>query len=118
MFFVKDEPVTILIHLSREKLAPKLIPNEAVETEADYRQRLRIPYVEVWYPEPIPLSAIQSFILVFPSKPVRYLIFRANEEGLAELDRILGEIEALIAAGLIKVLSTRDRFIARLRQSY
>lgn len=116
-FFVKEKPVTVLINLFRETLASKIIPNEAVEAEPNYQERMRIPYVEVWYPEPISLSAVQSCVLVFPSKPVRYLKLKANEDGFREIDRILNEIEALIATGIIKILSARDRFMARIRQS-
>lgn len=115
-FLVKEKPVAVLIHRSRENLVPELIPNDAVETEVNYWERLRIPYVEVWYPKPIPLSAVQSYIVVFPSKPVRYLRLKATNDGLTELDRVLEEIESLISAGVIKVLSARDRFLAQGRQ--
>jgi hypothetical protein len=55
-FFVQRKPSLVLIELDRQKLAPKLVPNERAWKEVGYGKPVWMPYVEVWYPNLIPFS--------------------------------------------------------------
>jgi hypothetical protein len=62
----KKEPVSISILLSRKMLASKLISYK--KAWADIRSKKiwvqPIPYVEAYYPEPIPCDAITGYLLI------------------------------------------------------
>lgn len=63
--FFDCEPVTIVLKLNREKLGDKLIRNSAAPNDSskpDYKGF--IPFVECWYPEPIPISALDNYITI------------------------------------------------------
>lgn len=72
-FWADFKPVTIVIELNQQKLQAKLVPNsvaQAKKMEEKWpvdrdKAWSYIPYVEAWYPEPIPVSAISSYMLVF-----------------------------------------------------
>jgi hypothetical protein len=74
-FFFWDDlkPVTIVIELNQQELQAKLVPNSVAQAKKMEEKSpvdrdkawSYIPYVEAWYPEPIPVSAISSYILVF-----------------------------------------------------
>ncbi len=55
-FFTLYKP-TIALRLDRRQLFDKLIANDAARG-SEGRGKQWIPVVEVWYPEPIPVSAI------------------------------------------------------------
>jgi hypothetical protein len=49
-----------------------------------------MPHVEVWYPEPIPVSAIQKCTLVVPSNPIQCIDIDSMDKRLKEVDELLG----------------------------
>jgi hypothetical protein len=57
--FVQFDPFTVVFMLDRAALQERLIPQSQQDPSL-----LFIPHVEVWYPEPIPLSAVQGVLLV------------------------------------------------------
>ena len=63
-FFTDQKPVTVILKLNRKELAEKLIPNSAGPKGLEPGNQF-IPYVEAWYPEPIPVSSIESLIISF-----------------------------------------------------
>jgi hypothetical protein len=89
-FFTDQQPATILLRLSRGYLCEKLIPNSAPSSNCADKKTFHVPFVEVWYPEPIPVSAIESYLLVvrdFSTNPigVRFEEFAAaDKEKLVE----------------------------------
>lgn len=78
IFFQQYEPITITLELNRSQLA-EIIPNEYYDTEG-HKGMTRIPYVEAWYPIPIPISKIENIIVVFTNRdPVDFSIISAKE---------------------------------------
>ncbi len=63
-FFFDQKPITIVLRLSKEELLDKLIPNSAAKLDNPEKKGY-IPYVEAWYPEPIPFNAILGLIISF-----------------------------------------------------
>lgn len=57
-----------LLSLDREMLAPKLIPSEVARDQVRRgeigRDKLKVPFIEVWYPEPIPCSWIKEYFTI------------------------------------------------------
>lgn len=51
---------SVLLRLDRRRLRPKIIPNCEGWPPKDGRAYLSIPYIEVWYPREIPITAITS----------------------------------------------------------
>lgn len=62
-FFYKLKPVTIILKLNRAQLAEKLIPNSARPKPGEKGYKLSLPLIETWYPDEIPVSAINSYIV-------------------------------------------------------
>jgi len=62
-FFVDQEPATVILKLDRTQIEDKLIPNHVRPKPGSPDYKIAIPFVEVWYPRPIPVSAIQSRII-------------------------------------------------------
>ncbi len=62
-FFFDQEPITIVLRLSKEYLVDKLIPNDSAPKLGNPEYKGYIPYVEAWYPEPIPFEAIGGLII-------------------------------------------------------
>lgn len=68
-FFFDHKPVTIVLKLNRQKLIDKLIPNSAAHARlSDHTYKGYIPFIECCYPEPIPVSFIDSYILIWTNK--------------------------------------------------
>ncbi len=93
-FFYNLKPVTITLKLNREQLAEKLIPNSARPKPGEKGFREALPYVlalpliEVWYPDDIPTSAIDSYIVTCGNRDeIAFCQFASGEVG--ELERIL-----------------------------
>lgn len=64
-FFFDRQPVTIVILLERKFLAPKLISNEkAVQDTKGTHNPIFLPFVEVFYPEPIPCDAVTGYLII------------------------------------------------------
>jgi hypothetical protein len=81
-FFFDCSPITIVLRLDRDMLDERLIPNSAAPKGAFF-----IPYVDVWYPEPIPVAAIKNYIIVFPSDtngPTYYMVFDSGQKSTFE----------------------------------
>lgn len=94
-FFFDHQPVTIVLKLSREKLARKLIPNSAAHASIyDPNYKGYIPFVECWFPEPIPSSFIDSYILIRPnSKKDKHKAQEFPKAKIASLNKKLQPIE-------------------------
>lgn len=69
------QPVTIVLKLNRQALAGKLIPNSARPKLDEVGYVPAIAYVEVWYPEAIPVSAIDGFIITWWDSEAHKLLF-------------------------------------------
>lgn len=88
-FFFDRKPVTIVLCLNRNVLSKKLIPNTAAPKLGNKDYKGRIPYVEAWYPEPIPFSVIDRFMLV----EIRV----EREVSVTEFDKVeVSELEELL----------------------
>jgi hypothetical protein len=92
-FFVDFTPATILLKLDRRKLKEKLIPNEAAPKPGSKDYRVFIPYVEVWYPEPIPLSVIQNYIVVLSRWPNELTFEVFDNDRVTEFKDAVSKIE-------------------------
>lgn len=87
-FFVDFQPATIVLQLTRHGLQDKLIPNS--EGEGFY-----IPFVEVWYPEKIPISSINSYLVVQLPPPFEKVVFRQFGTNEVEaMTEVLNYLEA------------------------
>lgn len=64
-FFFDHKPITIVILLDRNTLTPKLITNEeAIEITNGTFDPIFIPYVEAFYPSPIPCQAFTGYLII------------------------------------------------------
>ena len=64
-FFFDHKPVTIVILLDRKFLQDILITNEkAVQITKGTFDPIFIPYVEVFYPQPLPCSAFTGYLII------------------------------------------------------
>jgi hypothetical protein len=91
-FFTKREP-TIVLRLNRQKLADKLIPNSKRPRLGKTGYKGSIPFIEVWYPEAIPVSAIDSYVVI-QRKSERYLGAQEfPKERIREFDELTVSIE-------------------------
>lgn len=86
-FFFDGKPITIVFRLNRDYLSQKLIPNSSGSKWGEPNHRSYIPYVEAWYPEPIPFNVIDDFIIVvyrgLDTAPL-FLEFTNNEISIFE----------------------------------
>jgi len=64
-FFYDQKPVTIVLKINIEKTQDKIINYHTVPKSKDFYKFNYIPYVESWYPEPIPFDFIDSFRMSF-----------------------------------------------------
>lgn len=107
-FFSAHWPVGLLLKLDRERLQPLLIPNEAAEVEIgnDFGW---MPFIEVWYPETIPLEAINGLgiILSHQSGPKVYM-FEVGSSSV-DLGKFIWEIQRVVDNHTPKLLEDRDR---------
>lgn len=58
-FFYLFNPLTLGLWIERECLIQSLIPNSAAPGISSPRYELNVPYVEVWYGSPIPITAFK-----------------------------------------------------------
>lgn len=84
--FFCARPCRVVIHLDRRPLESKLIPNSSARAETGFGT-MWIPQVEVWYPEPIPLSAARRLILVVGGEDDRWHseFYEAAQRGQRQL---------------------------------
>lgn len=93
-FFSDHKPVTIVLRLNRQKLGKDLIPNSAAPKLSEDGYKAYIPYVEAWYPKPIPVEAIDSYIIIMRSAQTHELIgHEFSKEEVKELEETLNMIE-------------------------
>jgi len=64
-FFSDQKPFTVVVRLNREILADELIPNSAGPKSGQEDYKSYIPFIEVWYPKPVPISAIDGYMITF-----------------------------------------------------
>lgn len=105
-FFTQRKPSIVLIKLDRQKLVPRLIPNERAKQEVGYGHPIWMPYVEVWYPDPIPFSWAKKLVLITPTPSVRFETYSADEEGMKRLDCALEAAkESFVEEGDLDVIA-------------
>jgi hypothetical protein len=69
-----------------------------IESNATAKERVGygipwVPHTEVWYPEPLALSWATSCILVYPTEPIQYKVFKLNSDSYkSESDEVLATI--------------------------
>ena len=64
-FFFDHRPVTIVILLDRKTLTANLMTNEkAVEITKGAFDSIFLPYVEAFYPQPIPCQAFTGYLII------------------------------------------------------
>lgn len=91
-FFYDQKPVTIVLRLNKRLLSGKLIPNSIAKLD-NPENKGYIPYVEAWYPEAIPFSAIIGLIISFEveiDKPPFFQEFPVKE--IDEFENKINEI--------------------------
>jgi hypothetical protein len=71
-FFWHHKPFTIALELNREYLMSNLILNQIARQEVGYK-KVWIPYVEVWYPKRIPISAIDRYFVIYNHEKSAFL---------------------------------------------
>jgi hypothetical protein len=106
------EPVTLLLGIERKKLSGKLIPYP--ENKVDTTGPV-IPWVEVCYCGPIPLSAIVTYLLVCPIDYGRFKKFeKLNEQLLSDAENEFGP---LVRAERERQEAAHSEMIRRVLQS-
>ena len=93
-FFSDHKPVTIVLRLNRGWLAHKLIPNSERPKIGDPSYKASIPYVEVWYPDPIPLSVIDDYFITWDARDsdvIEWLHF--PKKNLSAFEEVLTQLE-------------------------
>jgi hypothetical protein len=92
-FFFDQKPITIILRLNRDSLS-QLIPNNSAPKRSAPDYRSYIPYVEAWYPEAIPVEAIDSFIVVMYRGPYKDPLFKEfTREEIDQFEELINEIE-------------------------
>jgi len=93
-FFFDQKPITIILCLNRGALSKKLIASSSVPKLGEPGYIFRIPYVEAWYPEPIPFGAIDGVIFTihhgFGEGP---LLFEFAKREMDLFEKIIDEIQ-------------------------
>lgn len=87
-FFCDQKPVTVVFKLNSEKLADKMKPNSIGPPHK--QSELYLPFVEAWYPDPIPFSFTDKFICSFHSTELKKKCFK--EFGISRI----AEFEAFL----------------------
>lgn len=106
-FFYDHKPVTIILGLNRHKLGDDLIPNSAAPKPGTEGYKSKIPYVEVWYPRPISISVIESYIItVFDNQSRKLLFEEFTQDQFKAFDEALNLIEE--ASGTMNNQPERD----------
>lgn len=113
VFFVCDlieKPAKVIIRLKSDIIRPKLILNEVARNEFGCK-KVWIPNVEAWYPERIPVSAIDRFIFYQPHFfrliDSRFFQFNPSPRGVAKLNNFIDAFTNFSAA-LIDALLVRS----------
>ena len=48
--------------------------------------------MEVWYPEPLPVSCVTACVLVLPTRPIESSLYGANGSELRDMERELDNL--------------------------
>lgn len=75
-FFSDHQPATVALRLNRQILGSELLPNSAAPKLGTEGYKSYIPYIEAWYPRPIPLAAVDGYILIVGGVRSRGLLFQ------------------------------------------
>src|ERR1051326_345301 len=90
-FFSDHDPVTISLRLNRQKLGSDLIPNSSAPKSGSENYRSKIPYIEAWYPKPIPISVVDSYLITALNTETDQLMFEEfSNVQLEEFEERLG----------------------------
>lgn len=83
--------IVIGVCIQRPAVCELLIPNEKVRSIELSQRGSIIPFVECWYPRPIPLRAVSSFLFMASQrgKPVDFLRLDAQSSWLPPVERHL-----------------------------
>lgn len=93
-FFSDHRPATVALRLNRQALGADLIPNSSAPKLGTEGYRSYIPRVEAWYPKPVPLSAVDGYILIDGGSRTRRLLFQEfPKEQTEDFEEMLGFIE-------------------------
>lgn len=96
-FFSDGKPVTIVLGLSRQKLADKLIPNSTRPKSSEIGYKPAIAFVEAWYPEAIPTSFIDGYIITWWNPKEHELVFHEfSKERVGEFDEFIFSLEEIL----------------------
>lgn len=82
--FFDQKPITIVLRLNKDYLTDKLIPNDSAPKLGNPEYKGYIPYIEAWYPELIPIEAIEGLIISFSQgldKPPFFQEYSIDEIG-------------------------------------
>jgi hypothetical protein len=94
MFFADQKPVTIVLKLNRHDLQDKLFPNSVAPKLGEENYKGFISFVEAWYPEAIPVSAIEGYIVTYyESFEIKFIEFSKDES--QEFDDFIAQFTSL-----------------------
>jgi hypothetical protein len=93
-FFLSHKPkrglATIVLKLNRLRLAHKLIPNSSRPKLGEPSYKPAFAYIEAWYPEAIPTSAVDSYIITWKNRKKRLFEYQEfSTENVEKLDENL-----------------------------
>lgn len=74
-FFSDHRPATVALRLNRQALGSELIPSSAAPKLGTEGYKSYIPYIEAWYPKPVPLAAVDGYILIVGGARSQGLLF-------------------------------------------
>jgi hypothetical protein len=95
-FFSDHKPATIVLRLNRERLGNNLILNSAAPKLEHEEYKGYIPFVEAWYPKPVPIAAIDGYIITFwDSKAFKTRFEEYPVERVHEFENIIKMLEEL-----------------------
>lgn len=95
-FFYDHKPLTIILRLNRLMLANKLIPNSVRPKPGEAGYKSAIAYVETWYPEAIPVSAIDGYIVTCLDPQNHELLFQEySREQATEFENLISQVKKL-----------------------
>lgn len=95
-FFSKYKPVTVVLRLNRERLGDDLVLNSAAPKLGQEDHKGFIPFIEVWYPKPVPVPAIDGYIITYwDAKEFKTRFQEYSKEQVQEFENTLIMFEEL-----------------------
>ena len=93
-FFSDHKPATVVLRLNRQVLGNDLIPNSAAPKLGSQDFKSYIPYVEAWHPKPVPVSAIDGYIItMWNSRTFETMFYEFSKEEVEKFEETLNVIE-------------------------